>query len=54
MLRTAVSVSKVQIPLVDHMLKKPYVSDCCYRKNGDFNPTYHAWLGAHKTERERE
>ena len=35
------------------MLKKPHVSDCCYRKNGDFNPSYHDWLGAYKTE-ERE
>ena len=26
------------------MLKKPYVSDCCYRENGDFSPTYHDWL----------
>ena len=32
------------------MLKKPYVSDCCYRENGDFSPTYHDWL----RERERE
>ena len=41
------------------MLKKPHVSDCCYNKNGDFNPTYHDWLGVEKerereTERERE
>ena len=33
------------------MLKKPHVSDCCYKKNGDFNPTYHDWLGG---ERERQ
>ena len=40
------------------MLKKPHVSDCCYKKNGDFNPTYHDWLGGgggeRETERERE
>ena len=42
-------VSKAHIPGVDHVLKKPYVSDCCYRENGDFNPTYHDWL-----ERERD
>ena len=33
------------------MLKKRHVSDCCYKKNGDFNPTYHDWLGG---ERERD
>ena len=43
------------------MLKKPHVSDCCYKKNGDFNPTYHDWLGGERdreiereTERDRE
>ena len=36
------------------MLKKPHVSGCCYRKNGDFNPSYHDCLDAHKTEGERE
>ena len=37
------------------MLKKPHLSDCCYKKNGDFNPTYHDWLGGEReTERERE
>ena len=35
------------------MLKKPHVLDSCCRKNRDFNPTYHDWLDAHKTERER-
>ena len=35
------------------MLKKPHVSDCCYKKNGDFNPTYHDWLGGER-ERDRE
>ena len=47
-------VSKAHIPGVDHVLKKPHVSDCCYRKNGDFDPSYYDWLGAHKTEGERE
>ena len=42
---------KAHIPGVDHVLKKPYVSNCCYRENGDFNPTYHDWL---ERERERE
>ena len=37
------------------MLKKPNISDCCYKKNGDFNPTYHDWLGGEReTERETE
>ena len=37
------------------MLKKPHVSDCCYKKNGDFNPTYHDWLGGEREiERDRE
>ena len=37
------------------MLKKPHLSDCCYKKNGDFNPTYHDWLvGERETEREIE
>ena len=39
---------------MDHVLKKRHVSDCCYKKNGDFNPTYHDWLGREReTERER-
>ena len=29
------------------MLKKRHPSYCCYRRNGDFNPTYHGWLSAH-------
>ena len=41
-------VSKAHIPVVDHVLKKPHVSNYYYRKNGDFNPTYHDWLGVHK------
>ena len=36
------------------MLKKRHVSDCCYKKNGDFNPTYHDWLGGREKQRERE
>ena len=35
------------------MLKKPHVSDCCYKKNGDFNLTYHDWLGGGERETER-
>ena len=35
------------------MLKKPHVSDCRYKKNGDFNPTFHDWLGGER-ERDRE
>ena len=45
---------KAHIPVVDHMLKKPHLSDCCYKKNGDFNPTYHDWLGEGERERDRE
>ena len=41
----------VNIPGVDHVLKKPFVSDCCYRENGDFNPTYHDWLERERRER---
>ena len=40
--------------MLDHVLKKPHVSDCCYKKKGDSNPSYYDWLGAHKTEGERE
>ena len=37
------------------MLKKPHVSDCYYKKNGDCNPTYHDWVGGEReTERDRE
>ena len=37
------------------MLKKPHVSDCSYKKNGDFNPTYHDWLvGERQREIERD
>ena len=37
------------------MLKKPHVSDCCYKKNGDFNPTYHDCLERKREiERDRE
>ena len=37
------------------MLKKPHLSDCCYKKNGDFNPTYHDRLGGERDrERDRE
>ena len=43
-------VSKAHIQVVDHVLKKRHVLNCCdmYRKNGDFNPTHHDWLGEHK------
>ena len=36
------------------MLKKPHLSDCCYKKNGDFNPTYHERETERERERERE
>ena len=35
------------------MLKKPHVSDCCYYKNGDFNPTYLIGWGERERDRER-
>ena len=38
------------MPVMDHVLKKPHVSDCCYWKNGDFDPSYYDWLVGHKTE----
>ena len=35
--------------MVSHVLRKHHDSDCCCSENGDFNPTYQEWLGAHKT-----
>ena len=60
MLRTAVAISrygnckKAHIPVVESVLKKPHVSDCCYEKDGYFNPTYHDWLVAAETKIETD